>query len=48
MAPTCRPPLDLDFQDATHGVVVWGGPAWTGAAVYRTTDGGHTWSQLTL
>lgn len=42
------PMLDLDFQDATHGVVVWGGPAWSGAAVYRTTDGGHTWSQLTL
>ena len=42
------PMLDLDFQDATHGVVVWGGPAWSGAAVYRTIDGGHTWSRLTL
>jgi hypothetical protein len=42
------PMLDLDFQDPMHGVVVWGGPAWTGAAAYRTTDGGHTWSQLTL
>ncbi|MFC4018731.1 hypothetical protein ACFOW4_12375 [Micromonospora sp. GCM10011542] len=42
------PMLDLDFQDAAHGVVVWGGPAWSGAAVYRTVDGGHTWSPLTL
>jgi hypothetical protein len=42
------PLLDLDFQDADHGVTVWGGPAWQGAAVYRTADGGHTWSKLPL
>lgn len=42
------PFLNLDFQDAMHGVVVWGGPTHLGAAVYRTTDGGHTWTQLPL
>jgi photosystem II stability/assembly factor-like uncharacterized protein len=48
MLPVDLPMLDLSFQDATHGVVVWGGPKWSAAVVYRTTDGGHTWSQLTL
>ena len=42
------PLLDLDFQDTDHGVVVWGGPKWSASAVYRTTDGGHTWSPLAL
>jgi photosystem II stability/assembly factor-like uncharacterized protein len=40
------PMLDLAFQDAAHGVAVWGGPAWSAAALYRTTNGGHTWSRL--
>jgi hypothetical protein len=42
------PMLDVSFQDATHGVAVWGGPKWSAAEVYRTTDGGHTWSRLTM
>jgi photosystem II stability/assembly factor-like uncharacterized protein len=46
--PMDLPMTDLAFQDAAHGVAVWGGPAWSAAAVYRTTNGGHTWSQLTL
>lgn len=36
----------LDFQDSTHGVMVWGGPDWGAAALYRTTDGGHTWTPI--
>ncbi len=42
------PMTDLAFQDAAHGVAVWGGPLWSAAALYRTTNGGHTWSQVTL
>jgi hypothetical protein len=42
------PMLDLSFQNAAHGVVLWGGSAWSRAAIYRTLDGGHTWSQLPL
>nr|AMP55686.1 BNR/Asp-box repeat protein [uncultured bacterium] len=38
--------IDLDFQDASHGVMVWGGPHKPGAALYRTTDGGHTWTPI--
>lgn len=37
---------DLDFQDARHGVVVTGDGAFGFSAVYRTTDGGHTWTEL--
>jgi photosystem II stability/assembly factor-like uncharacterized protein len=42
------PMYDLAFQDSAHGVAIWGGPAFPGAVLYRTTNGGHTWSQLTL
>jgi photosystem II stability/assembly factor-like uncharacterized protein len=47
--PDLQLPLgDLQFQDSRRGVAVWGGPSWSAAAVYRTTDGGRTWTPLTL
>lgn len=39
---------DLAFVDPTHGSVVYGGPRWPDAVVYRTTDGGHTWQPLSF
>lgn len=45
--PADAPLYDLSFQDARHGVFVWGGPPWSaGARLYRTTDGGHTWISM--
>lgn len=41
-----RPVGDLSFSTATVGTVVIGAPDWGPAAVYRTTDGGHTWNPL--
>ena len=42
------PLYDLAFQDPAHGVFLRGGPGWPAAEVYRTVDGGHTWSVLAL
>jgi hypothetical protein len=40
---------DLHFVDYAFGTVVTGAPdAWNGSAVYRTTDSGHSWQQLTF
>jgi photosystem II stability/assembly factor-like uncharacterized protein len=42
-----EPPFsDLAFTDERNGVLVWGGPLWDQAAVYRTTDGGTTWTAV--
>lgn len=42
------PASDLAFQDATHGVVVFGGPGFAKTVIYRTTDGGHSWAPLEI
>jgi hypothetical protein len=43
-----RSPIsDLTFTDATHGFLVWGGPPWSEAAVFRTSDAGATWTPIT-
>jgi photosystem II stability/assembly factor-like uncharacterized protein len=44
---TDEPPFsDLAFTSERNGVLVWGGPLWGQAAVYRTTDGGTTWTAV--
>jgi hypothetical protein len=40
------PISDLTFTDATHGFLMWGGPQWSEAAVYRTSDAGATWTPI--
>jgi hypothetical protein len=40
------PISDLTFTDATHGFLMWGGPPWSEAAVYRTSDAGATWAPI--
>lgn len=39
---------DLSFQDDRHGVLVAGYGASGSSVVYRTTDGGHSWTALDL
>jgi photosystem II stability/assembly factor-like uncharacterized protein len=48
MEPDRGPVQDLAFQDELHGVLVTGYPGLGTSAVYRTEDGGHTWSALEL
>jgi len=40
------PFADLGFTGELTGTVVWGGPLWGDARVYRTHDGGATWTPL--
>jgi hypothetical protein len=40
------PFFDLDFHGLTHGALVRGGPQWMVAEVYRTDDGGSSWTPL--
>lgn len=48
VAPETGPVRDLSFQDARHGVLLAGHGAIGWSTVYRTTDGGHTWTPLNL
>lgn len=42
------PPLfDLAFTDEFYGAVVRGGPGWEAAELYRTSDGGVSWTRMT-
>lgn len=41
-----NPITDLTFTDATHGFLMWGGPNWSGATVYRTNNAGATWTPV--
>lgn len=46
---TDEPPFaDLAFTGEHDGVLVWGGPLWDVAKVYRTHDAGATWTPLTF
>lgn len=40
--------LDMHFLDASSGWVVSGEPYGLGVVVYYTTDGGHTWTGVTV
>jgi hypothetical protein len=42
------PFADLAFTSDRNGILVWGGPLWGEAKVYRTHDGAATWTELTL
>ncbi|MFC4855790.1 hypothetical protein [Actinophytocola glycyrrhizae] len=39
---------DLGFTDARHGTLVWGRPDHGDGRVYRTDDGGGTWTPLSF
>ncbi len=42
-----EPPFtDLAFTSERNGVLVWGGPLWDQATVYRTNDSGTTWTAI--
>jgi hypothetical protein len=47
-APETGPVRDLSFQDPQHGVLVAGTSEIGWSVLYRTTDGGHTWTALEL
>lgn len=48
MEPDRGPVQDLAFQDEMHGVLVTGYPTLGTSAVYRTEDGGRSWSEIRL
>jgi hypothetical protein len=42
------PFADLAFTSSVNGVVVWGGPLWGAAKLFRTRDGGATWAEVAV
>jgi hypothetical protein len=42
------PLADLAFTGEQDGALVWGGPLWGEAKIYRTHDAGATWTPLTF
>jgi hypothetical protein len=46
--PDALPWADLQFVDRQHGYVVWGGPRSGSGEVYRTGNGGRSWTVLDL
>lgn len=42
------PFADLAFTSANNGVVLWGGPLWGDAKLYRTHDAGAGWTALSM
>lgn len=42
------PMVDLAFTSEHNGVVLWGGPLWGGATLYRTHDAGASWTAQSI